>query len=115
MWDSNPRPHDFVPAEKKTLNVFNDTMWQQFIIIKNKILLIQSSRDNTTNVVGLPSPDILPHKRQKVARVVLTLVISTRMITLLYKGYTKNVRVPHPEFPPHKSYMQQVSFFYNLT
>ena len=62
MWDSNQRPHGFVPAEKNTLNVFNDTMWQQFMIIKNKILLIQSSRNNTTNVVGLLSPDIWSHK-----------------------------------------------------
>ena len=53
MWDSNLRSHDFVRTEK---NVFNDTMWQQFIIIKNKIFLIQSSRNNTTKVVGLPSP-----------------------------------------------------------
>ena len=40
-------------------------MWQQFIIIKNKILLIQSSRNNTTNVVGLPGPDIGPHMSLK--------------------------------------------------
>ena len=27
----------------------------------------------------------------------------------------QNVRVPNPEFRPHKSYMKQGSFFYNLT